>query len=177
MHIPNALKHGIDAASIVIPGEDPAEYDRVAQNHYRTFLPKSALEEFHVDTLIRSDWQRKRLQRVEAKLYRALLAEGADPEDLDIGVLRDSPTAKLLRKVFSQIATLERAFNRALNDLRRIQRERQQAHDDYCNAIIDEACAPMDSAFSRNEPNFPSSNVPEEAPESPKGGISLKADR
>ena len=26
----NALKHGIDAASIVIPGEDPADYDALA---------------------------------------------------------------------------------------------------------------------------------------------------
>jgi len=25
----NALKHGADAASVVIPGEDPAQYDRL----------------------------------------------------------------------------------------------------------------------------------------------------
>src|SRR5689334_5744308 len=99
----NALKHGMDAASVVIPGEDPAEYERLARNHYRDFGPQSALEEFHLDTIIRSDWQKRRLQRTEGKLYRALLAEGATPEDLDVAILRDSPTAKLLRKVFAQI--------------------------------------------------------------------------
>ena len=122
----NALKHGMDAASIVIPGEDPAEYERIAAAYREQFHPASALEEFHVATLIRCDWQKRRLHRTEAKIYRALLAEGATPEDLDIAVLRDSPTARLLHKVIAQIASLERAYFRALNDLRRIERERRQ---------------------------------------------------
>src|SRR5215470_8247418 len=88
----NALKHGMDAASIVIPGEDPEHYQRIADDYYRDFDPQSSVEEFHVDTLIRADWQRRRLQRTEGKLYRALLAEGANPEDLDVGIFRDSPT-------------------------------------------------------------------------------------
>jgi hypothetical protein len=89
----NALQHGVDAASIVIPGEDPAAYDALAADYRRKFHPQSAVEQFHVDTLIRSDWQKRRLQRVEAKFYRALLDEGAAPDDLEIAVLRDSPTA------------------------------------------------------------------------------------
>src|SRR5215472_4808961 len=106
----NALKHGMDAASIVIPGEDPAEYERIAAGYREHFNPESALEEFHVDNLIRCDWQKRRLQRTEAKLYRALLAEGTTPEDLDIAILRDSPTAKLLQKVAARIASLDRSF-------------------------------------------------------------------
>jgi len=31
------------------------------------------------------------------------------PEDLDVTTLRDSPIARLLRKVFAQIASLDRA--------------------------------------------------------------------
>jgi hypothetical protein len=125
----NALKHGMDAASIVIPGEDPAAYEAISDEYHREFDPHTALEQYHVDTLIRSDWQKRRLQRTEAKLYRALLVEGPTPEDLDVAILRDSPTAKLLRKVFAQIASLDRAFFRALNDLRRIQREATQSTD------------------------------------------------
>jgi hypothetical protein len=125
----NALTHGMDAASIVIPGEDPAVFEAISEDYHRQFVPQSALEQFHVDTLIRSDWQKRRLQRTEAKLYRALLAEGPIAEDLDVAVLRDSATAKLLRKVFAQIASLDRAFFRALNDLRRIERERDQETD------------------------------------------------
>jgi len=138
----NALKHGLDAASIVIPGEDPVLYDEIAQNYHAEFRPASALEQFHVETLIRCDWQKRRLQRTEGKLYRALLAEGADPEDLDVAVLRDSPTAKLLLKVWAQIASLERAFFRALTDLRRMQREREKTEDASFDAMIDAFCAP-----------------------------------
>jgi hypothetical protein len=148
----NALKHGMDAASIVIPGEDPAAYEAISDEYHRQFDPQTALEQFHVDTLIRSDWQKRRLQRTEAKLYRALLAEGPDPEDLDVATLRDSPTAKLLRKVFAQIASLDRAFFRALNDLRRIQREREQPADTRCDAPAPIAIPRPKSIDSRNEP-------------------------
>ena len=122
----NALKHGLDAESIIIPGEDPAAWQRLAADYNRQFHPQSALEEFHVDTLIRCDWQKRRLQRTEAKIYRVLIAEGPDPKELDIAVLRDSPTAKLLHRVIAQIAALDRAYFRALNDLRRMQRDRAQ---------------------------------------------------
>ena len=71
----NALKHGIDAASIVIPGEDPADYDALVAHYHREYRPQSASESFHVDTMLRADWQKRRLQRVEADLYRTVLAE------------------------------------------------------------------------------------------------------
>ena len=71
----NALKHGIDAASIVIPGEDPADYDALAADYHRDFRPESPSETFHVDTMLRADWQKRRLQRVEADLHCTLLAE------------------------------------------------------------------------------------------------------
>jgi len=33
----NALKHGLDAESIVLPGEDPADYEALARDCDRTF--------------------------------------------------------------------------------------------------------------------------------------------
>src|SRR5260370_35516575 len=62
----NALKHGIDAASVVIPGEDPAEYEALAADYRRDFRPQSPSEIFHVDTMLRADWLKRRLQLVEA---------------------------------------------------------------------------------------------------------------
>ena len=94
----NALKHGIDAASIVIPGEDPADYDALVADYHRDFRPQSPSETFHVDTMLRADWQKRRLQRVEADLHRTLLAETPG----------DSPAAKLLARVQRQIAAFER---------------------------------------------------------------------
>jgi hypothetical protein len=119
----NALKHGLDAESILLPGEDPAAWQHLTADYNRLFHPRNVLEEFHVDTLIRCDWRKRRLQRTEAKIYRALLAEGPNPEELDVAILRDSPTARLLHRVTAQIAALDRAYFRALNDLRRMQRD------------------------------------------------------
>ena len=42
--------------------------------------PVGALEQFQVDTIIHADWQRRRLKRIEANLYRTLLSEGALPK-------------------------------------------------------------------------------------------------
>src|SRR5674476_1248347 len=58
----NALKHGMDAASIVIPGEDPAGYEALAAHYHGEFRPESPSEIFHVDTMLRADWQKRRLQ-------------------------------------------------------------------------------------------------------------------
>src|SRR4051794_15813380 len=71
----NALKHGLDAQSIIIPGEDPAEYEELAANYRDEFQPSTPSEAFHIETMIRADWQKRRLQPVEAELYRTILAE------------------------------------------------------------------------------------------------------
>ncbi|HXK01944.1 MAG TPA: hypothetical protein VMS37_06040 [Verrucomicrobiae bacterium] len=173
----NALKHGMDAASIVIPGEDPADYERIASEYRRDLDPRSALEQFQVDTIIRCDWQRRRLRRIEAKLYRALLAEGETPEEIDVDILRDSPTGKLLRKTFAQIASLERAHSRALAELRRIRREREQSDLPGTHGLlemppelVDRIAAYRKEHFPRNEPD----SAPQSAPEPPQSAPALR---
>jgi len=130
--------------ALVIPGEDPAEYQRVVADYRSDLRPSTALEHFQVDIMIHSYWQRRRLEKIEAKLYCELLSEGDTPGEIDVKVLRDSATGKLLRKVWSQIASLERAASRALAELRRIQKERAQ------EAATQEEAQPL----ARNEPNF-----------------------
>jgi hypothetical protein len=154
----NALKHGVDAASIIIPGEDPGLYDQLAADYARDIRPNGALEQFQVDTLVRADWQRRRLQLIEAKLYRELIKEGGS-EDLDAVTLRDSPTGKLLLRLWSQIAGLERAHQRALAEIRRLRREREQLELAALEAELDDPDLPAMMAAararyaSRNEPN------------------------
>jgi hypothetical protein len=120
----NALKHGIDAASIVIPGEDPADYDALANHYLHEFRPQSASESFHVDTMLRADWQKRRLQGVEADLYHTVLAESPG-NSLAAVLLAESPAAKLLVRVQRQIAAFERTWHRANNELRRSRAEAQ----------------------------------------------------
>jgi hypothetical protein len=121
----NALKHGIDAASIVIPGEDPADYDALVAQYQLEYQPQSASESFHVDTMIRADWQKRRMQNVEADLYHTVLAESPG-NSLAAALLADSPAAKLLVRVQRQIAAFERTWHRANTELRRVRAEKAE---------------------------------------------------
>jgi hypothetical protein len=153
----NALKHGADSASVILPGEDPALYERIADSYYSEIAPRSVLEEYQVDTLVRADWQRRRLKRIENNLYRQLLAEGTNPDEIDVTILRDSATGKLLLKIWSQIASIDRAHHRAANEIRRLRRERAAVEADAIEEALamPELPAMMAAARERhrNEPN------------------------
>src|SRR5215470_4745187 len=74
----NAMKHGIDAASLVIPGEDPSELAQLAEDFHKEYQPEGALESVLVQTLVRSEWSRRRYFRIEAQLY-GTMAERLEP--------------------------------------------------------------------------------------------------
>ena len=115
----NALKHGVDAASVALPGEDPAAYQAFADAYDQTYPIHTVMHRFLVDSLIRADWQKQRLQRLEADLLRKLLAETQGATLLD-AVLSDSPAGKLLARTQRQIAAHERAWFRAHRELVRL---------------------------------------------------------
>src|ERR1039458_6100926 len=127
----NALKHSIDAASIVIPGEDPADYDALADHYLQEFRPQSASESFHVGAMLRADWQKGRLQRVEADLFRTVLAESPG----------NSLAANLLVRVQPQIAAFERCWHRANTELRRARAQAESAPEGSFDKYLDFLCA------------------------------------
>ena len=120
----NALKHGVDAASPVIPGEDPAEYQTLADEYQIRFLPQTPDEHYHVQTMIDSDWQKRRLDRLETECYVILDTE-TPGVSLAAAILSASPAAKLLARTQRQQAARQRAWYRAFTELRR-QREREE---------------------------------------------------
>jgi hypothetical protein len=136
----NALKHGIDAASIVIPGEDPADYDALAAHYYREFRSESPSENFHVEAMLRADWQKRRLLRVEADLHRTLLAESPGAS-LAAALLSDSPAARLLVRVQRQIAAFERTWYRANAEIRRARKQAEDAAGQAFDNYLDRLCA------------------------------------
>src|ERR1039458_3646708 len=69
----NALKHSIDAATIVIPGEEPADYDALAAHYLHEYRPQSASESFHVDTMLRAEEHTSELQSLRHLVCRLLL--------------------------------------------------------------------------------------------------------
>src|ERR1035438_5910488 len=136
----NALKHGIDAASLVIPGEDPADYEALPAHYCRESRPESPSENFHVDTMLRADWQKRRLLRVEADLHRTLLAESSGAS-LAAALLSESPAAKLLVRVQRQIAAFERTWYRANAEIRRARKQAEDAASQSFENYLDRLCA------------------------------------
>jgi hypothetical protein len=115
----NALKHGVDAASIALPGEDSAAYQALADAYDETYSLDTVMHRFLVDSLIRADWHKHRLQRLEADLIRKLLDETPGATLIDV-MLSDSPAAKLLARIQRQLAAHERAWFRAHRELVRL---------------------------------------------------------
>src|SRR6185369_11685710 len=69
----NAMKHGLDAASLVIPGEDPAELARLAEDFHREYAPQGAVETELVEIITRSTWFQHRYARLEAQLFETII--------------------------------------------------------------------------------------------------------
>jgi hypothetical protein len=61
----NALKHGLLARDAVLPGEDPADFDRQLSDLEDTIEPKNALESALVRQIADADWRLRRLTRLE----------------------------------------------------------------------------------------------------------------
>jgi hypothetical protein len=64
----NALKHGMAAEEVVIPGENPAELRVLHRNMIAAWKPVGAVEEKLVWEIAIADWRLRRARRMEAKL-------------------------------------------------------------------------------------------------------------
>ncbi|MGD0498043.1 MAG: hypothetical protein ABSC23_06370 [Bryobacteraceae bacterium] len=122
----NALKHGMDAKSLTIPGEDPAELEALTLDYHRRFRPDGPLEAFFVETIVKADWDRRRYARIEAQYLRVQFAALEEPTDVPLGVIfgNDAKKGNVLQKLFRRQSAAERSYFRALAELRRAQRER-----------------------------------------------------
>ncbi len=130
----NALKHGMDPQSLIIPGEDPAELEALAHDYHEQFRPDGPEETFLVETLIRADWNKRRLRRIETEIFRSLIAEqeaaGVPANTLLGAVFGQNGGNNALEKIFRRLETAERTWFRALKELHRAQQERQSSDPD-----------------------------------------------
>jgi len=123
----NALKHGIDARSLVIPGEDPAELAALAENYYRQCQPDGPIEAHLVDVLIRSDWQGRRYDRVEAQLINQSVDPTVSPDAGLTLLFADVAKNHPLQHLFRRRQAAQRDWFQAFRELQRLQKARQQS--------------------------------------------------
>ena len=124
----NALQTGIHAASLVIPGEDPAALADLTTEYHHQFRPCTCLERFLVDTIVTADWELRRLRKIEAQLWTKELTpvENSTPS---LGEVFDR-AREVFTRLQRRVDATERSYYRALKELQRAQATREEAIDD-----------------------------------------------
>src|SRR5215218_4687651 len=61
----NSLKHGMTAATAVLPYEDADSYAEIRTSFQATYKPANAVEAALVETIVNSYWRLLRIRRVE----------------------------------------------------------------------------------------------------------------
>jgi hypothetical protein len=114
----NALKSGIDAESLIIRTEDPAQYRALADAYFAQFTPATEHERTLVDALISSEWLRRRYLRVESCTWNSRLDGNTSLSAAYTWV--DEKLARVDRRINSA----QRNFQQALKQLMDIQAKR-----------------------------------------------------
>ncbi len=114
----NALKHGGRSETLILPGEEQADFDKVAEGWRKEFEPEGYQEERLVEILVRNDWFFQRADR----RWQEAEAEGADQHTLEL-MQRYRTTA-------------ERSFFRALGALRGLRKDLLREGNDRVKSEI-----------------------------------------
>lgn len=113
----NALKSGIDAKSLVIDGEKPADLEALTTEYFDRFQPATPEERFFVDILIRGDWQIRRLARVDAETWENEMSNANKlDEDSTLGH-RFERGERTFERLQRRINATERSYQSALHTL------------------------------------------------------------
>src|SRR5580692_9093229 len=117
----NALRHGLTAASAVLPSEDQAAYDAHRRGFFDEYQPATPTETQLVQELADTSWRLNRIPLLEAEV----LARAAAPVPLDQEITFDIVDAhRLLANLGIQGQRLSRQFQKSLDKLREIQAAR-----------------------------------------------------
>ncbi len=103
----NSLKHGLASAQLIIPGEDPADFETLLSGLLDEHQPATPTEELLVRELAQSWWLAQRALRLQNECFTE---KGVDEKRLSLFLRYQT--------------THERAFHKALNTLIRLKKDR-----------------------------------------------------
>jgi hypothetical protein len=117
----NALRHGLTAASAVLPSEDRAAYDAHRRGFFDEYQPATPTETQLVQELADTSWRLNRIPLLEADV----LSRAANPPTDQAAIGFDIVDAhRLLANLGIQGHRLSRQFQKSLETLRDIQADR-----------------------------------------------------
>ena len=111
----NALRYGLRARSILIPGENPEEYDRLCASLEAEWRPRNTTERLLLEQMVTAQWKLARLEVGERSIYMQTMA--ADKQ------------MALLDRFSVQRGRLERSFSKAVHELEHLRKSRLIGED------------------------------------------------
>jgi hypothetical protein len=111
----NARQHGLSARELIVRPEDLPAFESLQTDLTTELQPQGALEQVIFNQLLHAAWDQRRLRHLEAELFNGQTDPLADP----------AHTPALDRYARYQ-ARVDRAFHRALRELKTLQTERAQ---------------------------------------------------
>ena len=125
----NALKHGLRARTVVLPGESQEDFDQLCQDLEEEWQPQTPTELACLEQMAIHQWKLARAERHEAWAH-----------SLPLG---DPSKSKQLRFAFEFQLRWERAFQRSLREIQRLQKDRRiQAKEAAAEAAAEKARQP-----------------------------------
>jgi len=109
----NSLKHGLTAKTVVLPGEDPAEYHSSSTGMRQDLHPLNTFETAMVTELIDLQWRLQRAARVETGILSA-----------------ENPDFKALNNMSLHAARLKRQVSATLKEFQQMHKENQKRMDE-----------------------------------------------
>src|SRR3982074_3553757 len=106
----NGLKHGLASGTLLIPGEDPAAYDELVADLIRQHEPQTPGEEIAITDMAQAWWLKTRAVRLQ-----------------NLHIEDDKKLALYMRYQASN----ERAYYRALAELRKLKKEREMTNTGF----------------------------------------------
>jgi hypothetical protein len=136
----NSTRHGLLSQSVVMTGEDPAEFHALLQDFVRRLLPADNAELAYVEQMVSALWRLRRAEAIEVAILNQI-----------VGAPVDDPRLAALAAATPDLERLRRYQQRLLRDHRR-------AAKDLADLRATSAAATPDP------PSDPLPNEPEPAP-------------
>src|SRR6266436_2663474 len=106
----NALRHGLRAHTVVLPGENPEKFQQLCDDLEAEWQPQTRTEQIYVEQMAVSQWKLRRMEIGEVSL---LVQKSAAKKQIP-----------LLDRLWKAEARLERSFAKAQRELERLQDSR-----------------------------------------------------
>jgi hypothetical protein len=142
----NALKFGIYSEAKLIPGEDPAQYDRLEATIKAIHQPSTPEAQELVDNLLTAEWRHRRLVRAESQVLEAALYQQSqklaeeiefDPEDeetrlnmaMGMAQMTANGTLTRIQRTLTRLERQIKEIKQELKELKAAQAEQTKARE------------------------------------------------